>query len=138
MIENEIRQMLSQPRDSNIENNLIKKLRKLDENYAYDLIKIVFWTNVSLGLMYSKRVLRNSNFFLEILNHGMHYADASIINLYLDCCISNLGFKKVALIIRDSKNTYPGGYKKALYWLPRHLPKDDIKSAKILSSFKDS
>jgi len=57
--------------------------------------------------------------------------------IWLKCVVPKLGFRRVISTLDKKLDTDPVAVDKALYWLPRLMPKGDMTSAQALRELQD-
>ncbi len=57
-----------------------------------------------------------------------------MIELWLKYLIARLGFKKVIAILSNKLSDHPQEVEKAIYWLPKFLPRDNAKASILLNN----
>ena len=112
-------------RDTKLERELRLLLRKQPEADRFQFIQELLSYDLVVGLQLANTCLQNEQFFERILEQGLQTADASTLKFWLECVVPRLGMRRVVAILTQKLETDAMAVKKALYWLPRLLPKDD-------------
>lgn len=124
------------PRDTQREHALIRSLRGVPEDQAWHFIQDMLRQDQRLGLLLAKSVLHTPALFQSLLEQGIQQADASAIEHWLACCVPKIGARQAMTTLKKQLMACPSGVEKALYWMPKFLPKTDPKSIEALQDLK--
>ena len=78
--------------------------------------------------------LKTKKYFENLLEKGLESANASEIEIWLKYLVPRLGFRYVVNVLDKKVESQSEQVKKALYWLPKFLQKNNKKEVKL---FKD-
>lgn len=119
--------------DKNFEdhNALQRRLMSLPEGARFDEINTILDRDSVIGLKMAKAVLKNKQYFQLLLERGLEKANASEIELWLKYLLPRLGFRRVIAILSEKLSLEPHKVDKAIYWLPKFIPKGN-EQAEIL------
>ena len=123
-------------RDSKKETALAQRLRELPEDERFALIYECLQYRTVLGLSLATSCLQKPMYFQQILEQGLQRADASAIRFWLECAVPRLGVRRVLHVLTQTLETNPGAVEKALYWLPRFMPRDDERAMEAWTQLK--
>jgi hypothetical protein len=128
---------LSKLRDTEFEHELRILLRQQPEEDRFQFIQELLSYDLVVGLKLAKTCLQKEQFFEQILGQGLQTADASTLKFWLECVVPRLGMRRVVAILTQKLKTDTVAVKKALYWLPRLLPKGDKHGGLALSKLTE-
>ncbi len=114
------------------ENALKKRLNGLTEPVQFDEINALIERDIISGLKVANVILKNKKYFEILLERGLEKANASEIELWLKYLLPHLGFRRVIAILSNKLSKQPEAVAKALYWLPKFLPKGNDQAATML------
>ncbi len=127
---------LGKSSDAKCERELAARLRQLPEEERFEYVQDALKYNRYIGLKLANNCLRQKRYFEILLEEGLAIEDASSMQLLLDAVMPRLGFDRVLSILEDSNRVSPESVDKALYWLPRSLPKDDKEAKQRLKALQ--
>lgn len=110
------------------------KLMSLPESDQFNEINGILERDSVIGLKFANSVLKNKKYFEILLEQGLEKANASEIELWLKYLLPPIGFRQVIAILSNKLSQHPQQVAKALYWLPKFLPKDNEQAAKLLQN----
>jgi hypothetical protein len=111
---------------------LQRRLTSLPEEAQFDEINVILDRDSVIGLKLANAILKNKKYFEILLERGVAEANASEIELWLKYLLPRLGFRRVMGILYDKLSEHPQEVRKALYWLPKFLPKGNEYAVKLL------
>jgi len=136
VINTKVKDYFASVRNAKIENTLIAELRELEEVEAFNIVINHIKTNSLVGLIFTNRVLNEHTYIIEIFKELFIDVDASGVKFILKYVIPKLGFIKVCYLIKSYIKSDFESFSKAMYWLPMYLPKNEMRSKKVLSGLK--
>ena len=108
-----------------LENEIVKEIRGLPQNVAFDLLKEMIDRKSSIALAVANRISMNKTSVKEILLYGLLRSDASTITFFLKYGINKIGVKGVIEVVKEASNEKKSIKDYALYWLPIVVSKED-------------
>lgn len=102
-------------RDSRVESELAKKLRKEAEDERYRFIECFLGVSVDAALALANRCLRKREHFEAILRKGLKIADISSIGGWISCVAPRLGCKGILDVIESVSLSDAAAAKRA-FW----------------------
>ncbi len=121
----QVKDYIGKLRDTKHERELRLLLGKQPEEERFQFIQELLSYDLIVGLKLAQTCLQKEQFFEQILEQGLQTADASTLQFWLECVVPRLGMRRVIAILTQKLETDAVAVTKALYWLPRLLPKDD-------------
>ncbi len=112
---------------------LQQRLRNFPEEDRFNEINAILDRNVVVGLKLVN-LLKNRKYFNLLLERGLEKANASEIEIWLKYLVPHIGFRRVIAILSSKLSEQPDAVDKALYWLPKFLPKGDRQAAMMLEN----
>ena len=107
---------------------LAASLRTRPEGERFEFIQCLLPRHPVLALQLANASLRERCHFESLLQQGLKTADASSIQFWLEAIVPRLGARRVLSTLESTVETDPDAVDKALYWLPRFLPKEDAEA----------
>lgn len=132
----QIEDYVTRPRNSVRERELARRLRQLPEEDRFTFIRTLLDTDFVVGLILASACLRQKKYFEAILDYGFKN-HSSRIELWLQCVIPRLGFRKVLHLVTDKLLTEPKAVEKAAYWLWGLRPRNDPAARQGLLKLND-
>jgi hypothetical protein len=121
----QVKDYIGKLRDTKHERELRLLLGKQPEEERFQFIQELLSYDLLVGLKLAQTCLQKEQFFERILEQGLQTADASTLKFWLECVVPRLGMRRVIALLTQKLETDVVAVTKALYWLPRLLPKDD-------------
>jgi hypothetical protein len=112
---------------------LQQRLINFPEEDRFNEINAILDRNVVVGLKLVN-LLKNRKYFNLLLERGLEKANASEIEIWLKYLVPHIGFRRVIAILSSKLSEQPDAVDKALYWLPKFLPKGDRQAAMMLEN----
>jgi hypothetical protein len=112
---------------------LQQRLINFPEEDRFNEINAILDRNVVVGLKLVN-LLKNRKYFNLLLEKGLEKANASEIEIWLKYLVPHIGFRRVIAILSSKLSEQPDAVDKALYWLPKFLPKGDRQAAMMLEN----
>jgi len=112
---------------------LQQRLINFPEEDRFNEINAILDRNVVVGLKLVN-LLKNRKYFSLLLERGLEKANASEIEIWLKYLVPHIGFRRVIAILSSKLSEQPDAVDKALYWLPKFLPKGDRQAAMMLEN----
>jgi len=112
---------------------LQQRLINVPEEDRFNEINAILDRNVVVGLKLVN-LLKNRKYFNLLLERGLEKANASEIEIWLKYLVPHIGFRRVIAILSSKLSEQPDAVDKALYWLPKFLPKGDRQAAMMLEN----
>ena len=107
---------------------LAASLRQRSESERFEFIQCLLSRQPVLALQLANACLRERHYFDALLQQGFQTADASSIQFWLEAIVPRLGARRVLAALEVLVDTDPDAVDKALYWLPRFVPKEDMEA----------
>jgi hypothetical protein len=117
--------------------NFARHLKEYPEEDRFKFIKAALPYDALGALKLANSCLRRREYFVELFEQGLHEADASSILMWLECLVPRLGVMRVLNILSDKLNTEPKQVRKAIYWLPKFIKREDTKAAPSFHTLKE-
>ncbi|MEH2373276.1 hypothetical protein [Nostoc sp.] len=111
---------------------LQRRLMSLPQEAQFNEINAILDRDSLIGLKLANAVLKNKRYFEILLERGVAEANASEIELWLKYLLPRLGFRRVMAILSDKLSEHAQEVRKASYWLPKFLPKNNDQAARLL------
>lgn len=108
-------------RDSRSETDLVRRLRTLAPDAAFDFIWVYLDHDPVVGLELAKRALRRREDFERILRRGFQEADPSSIKFWLSECFDRVGPRRVLRMLQELALTDRDQARRAFYWTRIYL-----------------
>lgn len=106
----------------------------LSEEQQFNEVCILLQQDVVAALKLANSKLKTKKYFEDLLEKGIESANASEIEIWLKYLLPRLGFRYVVNVLEKKVESQPEQVKKALYWLPKFLQKNNKKEVRL---FKD-
>lgn len=114
----EIRAYVTERRGSKRERDLLHAIRALPRAERLPALTPSLKLNARTTLALIDRAQLRKCDYSEVLQRGLHEADASSIALWLRATVPHLGWRKVFQILRKAAAPWPSGGAFAIYHLP--------------------
>lgn len=111
-----------------------QRFSPLSEEQQFNEVCILLQQNVVAALKLANSKLKTKKYFENLLEKGLESANASEIEIWLKYLVPRLGFRYVVNVLDKKVESQSEQVKKALYWLPKFLQKNNKKEVKL---FKD-
>lgn len=111
-----------------------QRFSPLSEEQQFNEVCILLQQDVVAALKLANSKLKTKKYFENLLEKGLESANASEIEIWLKYLVPRLGFRYVVNVLDKKVESQSGQVKKALYWLPKFLQKNNKKEVKL---FKD-
>jgi hypothetical protein len=122
-------------RDTTLEHQLAKELRKQPENKRFDFIVEMIHdqstgdlSHLIVGLWLANTCLRSRPYLLQLFEKGIETADASTIRFYLKFLIPKLGVRRSLSILEKKRETHPVKVRQAFYWFDQIISEQDRRT----------
>lgn len=111
-----------------------QRFSPLSEEQQFNEVCILLQQDVVAALKLANSKLKTKKYFENLLEKGLESANASEIEIWLKYLVPRLGFRYVVNVLDKKVESQSEQVKKALYWLPKFLQKNNKKEVKL---FKD-
>jgi len=111
-----------------------QRFSPLSEEQQFNEVCILLQQDVVVALKLANSKLKTKKYFENLLEKGLESANASEIEIWLKYLLPRLGFRYVVNVLEKKVESQPEQVKKALYWLPKFLQKNNKKEVRL---FKD-
>ncbi len=111
-----------------------QRFSPLSEEQQFNEVCILLQQNVVAALKLANSKLKTKKYFENLLEKGLESANASEIEIWLKYLVPRLGFRYVVNVLDKKVESQSEQVKKALYWLPKFLQKNNKKEVRL---FKD-
>ena len=119
-------------RDTQVEKDIAKKLRQLDETDAFQFVLDMLDVNEFVALELAQKCLRTKDYFVRLLRLALERGTACSMEIWLRCVVARLGVRKVLDELTHLVDSQTVGISKMLFFLPRYVDENDSKSTEIL------
>lgn len=131
-----IQASIRRPLNAAEEKLIIKYLKSMPEQEAYEVIKSMIDQQSQMSISIPKKVLNQKEQVKRLLRHVLVDVDAQSVKVWLGFAIPKLGFKAVVKLIEELSNDENRLLEKVIYWVPLFIPSNDRRALDFLEELK--
>jgi hypothetical protein len=107
------------------------------EVQQFERVCVLLEKDIVEALRLANSTLKSKKYFQDLLERGLEVADASEIEVWLRYLIPRLGIRYVINVLESKLIEQPQQLKKAMYWLPKFLNRENKKELNLFRNLEN-
>ncbi len=120
-----------------LQNHNSQALMSLSEEQQFERVCVLLEKDIVEALRVANSTLKSKKYFQDLLERGLEVADASEIEVWLRYLVPRLGIRYVINVLEGKLIEKPQQVKKAMYWLPKFLNKENDKEVNLFRGLEN-
>ena len=112
-------------------------LARLSEEQQFDRVCVLLEKDFVEARRVANSTLKSKKYFQDLRERGLEVADASEIEVWLRYLVPRLGMRYVINVLEGKLIERSQQVKKAIYWLPKFLNKENDKEVNLFRNLED-